>query len=338
MKAFVATQLGKTANPQIQDMPMPVLGDHDVVIKVIATSINPLDLKILKGDINVLVPYQKQTPLILGNDVAGVIEQIGAKVTKFKVGDAVYSRPNHQRIGTFAEYIAITEQDVALKPSNISMAEAASIPLVGLTAWQVLVELGKVKAGQKVLIHAGSGGVGTIAIQLAKQLGAYVATTASAKNTAWLESLGADKVIDYKTQDFAEMLTDYDLILDSQGGDTLAKSVKSLKNGGRLISLAGPPNPEFAQTFGASWLVKMASHVLSYQIRQAVAKKNASYQFMFMHADGKQLDELTKLIEQSKIKPFIDKTFDFSQIQQALDYVAQGCSKGKVVVEINQSL
>lgn len=333
MKAFVATQLGKTAKAQIQDMPMPVLGDNDVLIKVVATSINPLDLKILKGEINVLVPYQKQTPLILGNDVAGVAEQVGRNVRKFKIGDEVYSRPNHYRIGTFAEYIAIAEQDVALKPNNISMAEAASIPLVGLTAWQVLVELGKVKAGQKVLIHAGSGGVGTIAIQLAKQLGAYVATTASAKNGAWLESLGADVVIDYKTQDFSEILTDYDLILDSQGGDTLAKSVKSLKNNGQLISLAGPPNPEFAQAFGANWLAKMASYMLSYRIRQAVGKKNASYQFIFMHADGTQLDELTQLIEQGKIKPIIDKTFDFSQIQQALDYVVQGRSKGKVVVE-----
>lgn len=336
MKAFIAQTLGKTAKGNLQDVAMPNVGDHDVLINVKATSVNPLDLKILHGDINVLVPYHKQTPLILGNDVAGIVTQVGRHITKFKVGDSVYSRPHQNRIGTFAEYIAVAEPDVALTPHNLSMTESASLPLVGLTAWQALVEIGNLQAGQKVLIHAGSGGVGTIAIQLAKQLGAYVATTASQKNADWLKSLGADEVIDYKAQDFSDVLTDYDIILDTQGGDTLLKSVKSLKTGGRLISLAGPPNPEFAKDFGASWLVRTASHLLSYRIRQAVAKKHATYHFMFMHADGTQLAQLTKLIEQGKIKPMLDKTFDFNQIQQALDYVATGRSKGKIVMRVNE--
>lgn len=336
MKAFMVDNLGKNAKGSIQETSKPILGEYDMLVKVMASSINPLDLKILHGELKLLIPYK--TPLILGNDVAGVIEQVGTKVTQFKVGDEIYSRPNQNRIGTFADYIAIHEQEIALKPNNLTMTEAASIPLVGLTAWQVLVELGNVQAGQKVLIHAGAGGVGTIAIQLAKQLGAYVATTASAKNSAWLTSLGADKVIDYRTQDFSEVLQDYDLILDTQGGETLEKSVKSLKKGGKLISLAGPPNPEFAKEFGASFIVKTASHLLSYKIRQAVAKKSASYTFLFMHADGDQLSQLTNLIEQGKIVANIDKVFDFKDIQQALDYVEKGHSKGKVVINIGDSL
>lgn len=332
MKAYVLNELKKDAQGTIQDVPMPAVGDFDVLVKVYAASINPLDLKIQHGDLKMLVPYH--TPLILGNDMAGKVEQVGAKVTKFKVGDAVYSRPDKDRIGTFADYIAIHENDVALKPTNLSMLEAAAMPLVSLTAWQVLVEKGNLHAGQKVLIHAGSGGVGSVAIQLAKHLGAYVATTSSSKSADKLKSLGADEVIDYKTQDFSEILKDYDLILDTQGGETLEKSVKSLKQGGVIISLAGPPNPEFTKEFHANLIVKTASYLLSHKIRTEVRKKSASYTFIFMHADGQQLAHITQLIEQGKLVPVIDRVFDFKDIDQALAYVDKGQAKGKVVVEI----
>src|SRR5437660_11878893 len=221
-------------------MPEPEVRDDDVLVQVRAASLNQLDSKIRDGEFKFILPYR--LPLILGNDVAGVVVRVGRKVRRFKPGDEVYARPHQDRIGTFAEFIAMNEADIALKPKNLTMEEAASLPLVGLTAWQVLVERAKLKQGQKVLIHAGSGGVGTFAIQLAKHLGAIVATTTSTANLEWVKRLGADIVIDYRKDDFEKILHDYDVVLNSLGAETLEKSLRVLKPGGKLISISGPPD------------------------------------------------------------------------------------------------
>lgn len=239
MRAFVVTKYKEPL--QEADVPEPTVGEHDVLVRVEAAGLNPLDEKIRAGEFKQVLPYK--LPLILGNDVAGTVISVGAAVRGFRPGDEVYARPHQDRIGTFAERIAVAEDDLALKPASINMDEAGSLPLAALTAWQALVERGKVRPGQKVLIHAGAGGVGSIAIQLAAHLGAHVATTASGSNADFVRALGADTVIDYRTQDFEQLLTGYDLVLDSIGGETLAKSLRVLKPGGKAIGISGPRTP-----------------------------------------------------------------------------------------------
>ena len=331
MKAFVIEKYRKKGQLKLVDVAEPGLGDHDVLVEIHATSVNPLDPKIRDGEFKLILPFK--LPLILGNDVAGVVVQTGAQVKAFKPGDAVYARPDALRIGTFAERIAMNESDVALKPSNLTMEEAATIPLIGLTAWQVLVEKGKLKQGQKVLIHAGSGGVGTFAIQLAKHLGASVAVTTSSANIDLVKSLGADVVIDYKTQDFSDLLQGYDLVLNSLGNDVLTKSLKVLKPGGRLISISGPPDPDFAKMSGAPWPVRQVVRLLSAGIRRKAKAKGISYAFVFMRADGRQLSEITKLIEAGTIRPVVDRVFPFDQTNNAMAYVETGRAKGKVAIK-----
>lgn len=333
MKAFFIDRYGKQ-NGVIGEFRDPEVGAHDVLVRVHATSVNPLDSKIKTGGVKLILPYT--LPLILGNDLAGVVIRTGAAVKQFKTGDEVYARPPEARIGTFAELIAVDENALALKPSNLNMAEAAAIPLAGLTAWQALVETAQLKKNQKVLIHAGSGGVGTLAIQLAKHLGAFVATTTSTSNVEWVKALGADVVIDYKHQDFQNELRDFDVVLNSLGADVLAKSVKVLKPGGQLISLSGPPTEEFARARGMPWVVRQAMRLLSSGIRRKAGNRGVRYTFLFMHADGMQLRKITSLIEAGVLKPVIDRSFTFELTTQALQYVEQGRARGKVVVTIEQ--
>ncbi len=271
----------------------------------------------------------------MGHDLAGVVTKVGSKVSKFKVGDEVYSRPADHRIGAFAELIAINEKDVAKKPKNISMEEAASIPLVGLTAWQALIEKANLKKGQKVFIQAGSGGVGTFAIQLAKHLGATVATTTSAANIDLVKSLGADVVIDYRKDDFETILKDYDVVLNSQDTKTLKKSLRILKPNGQVISISGPPDPEFGQEISANWFLKIVLKVLSAGIRKKAKRLGVNFSFLFMRAEGEQLSQITKLIESGVVKPVMDKVFPFEQMNEAMSYVEAGRAKGKVVVKVN---
>ena len=332
MKAFVIQKYGKKGILQLTDIPVPILKEDEVLVEIHAAGLNLLDAKIKSGEFKLILPYK--LPLILGHDVAGTITQVGTKVTQFKVGDEIYARVADFSIGTFAEYIAIKEDDVALKPDNITMEEAASVPLVALTAWQSLVEKANLKKGQKVFIQAGSGGVGTIAIQLARHLGATVATTASEKSFAMLKELGADVLIDYKKEDFEVILKDYDVVLNSQDTKTLEKSLRILKPGGKAISISGPPTPDFAKAIGARWFVKIAVSLLSYGIRKRAKKNDVDYSFLFMRADGKQLQEVSKLIKQNVIRPVVDKVFLFDQINEALEYVEAGRAKGKVVVKI----
>ncbi|UOB24387.1 NADP-dependent oxidoreductase [Pseudomonas orientalis] len=331
MKAFFIDRYGKQ-DGRIGQVPDPAVGVHDVLIQVHAASVNPLDSKISTGEFKLILPYR--FPLILGNDLAGVVVRTGAAVTRFKPGDEVYARPPESRIGTFAELIAVNENALAFKSANLSMAEAAAMPLAALTAWQVLVETAQVKRGQKVLIHAGSGGVGTLAIQLAKHLGAFVATTTSTANVEWVKALGADVVIDYKQQDFASELRDFDVVLNSLGSDVLEKSLKVLKPGGQLISLSGPPTAQFAQAQGLSWVLGQVMRLLSSGIRRKARKRGVSYAFLFMHADGRQLQHVTALIEAGVIKPVIDRSFPFESTAEALRYVDQGRAKGKVTITL----
>ncbi|AOZ98293.1 NADP-dependent oxidoreductase [Flavobacterium commune] len=332
MKAFVINKYSKKEGLQFANVAIPEVKEHDVLVEVHASGLNLLDSKIKSGEFKLILPYK--LPLILGHDVAGVITKVGKNVTKYKVGDAVYARVADFRIGTLAEFIAVDEKDVALKPKNISIEEAASIPLVALTAWQALVETAKLQKGQKVFIQAGSGGVGTIAIQLAKHLGATVATTASEKSFEMLKNLGADVLIDYKTQDFENILKEYDLVLNSQDATTLEKSLRIVKPGGKVISISGPPTADFAKAIGAPWFVKIILSLLSSGIRKKAAKLGVNYSFLFMKADGAQLSQITSLIESGAIKPVLDKTFPFEQTNDALAYVESGRAKGKVVVRV----
>ncbi|GEL11593.1 alcohol dehydrogenase [Flavobacterium glycines] len=332
MKAFIINKYSKKGSLQLTNVAISEVKINDVLVEVHASGLNLLDSKIKSGEFKLILPYK--FPLILGHDVAGVITKVGKNVTKFKVGDEVYARVADFRIGTLAEFIAIDEKDVALKPKNISMEEAASIPLVALTAWQALVERAKLKKEQKVFVQAGSGGVGTIAIQLAKHLGATVATTASEKSFTMLKNLGADILIDYKTQDFESILRNYDLVLNSQDTNTLEKSLRILKPGGKVISISGPPTPDFAKAIGAPWFVKVILSLISSGIRKKAAKLGVNYSFLFMRADGEQLSQITSLIESGVIIPVLDKTFAFEQTNDALAYIESGRAKGKVVVRV----
>lgn len=332
MKAFVVEKYKKKGPLRLTDRPEPDVRENDVLVEIHATAVNLLDSKIRDGEFKLILPYRP--PFILGHDVAGTVVRAGSKVKRFKVGDNVYARPRDHRIGTFAELIAIDEADVALKPANISMEEAASLPLVGLTAWQALVEVGKVKPGQRVFIQAGSGGVGTFAIQLAKHLGATVATTTSAKNMEMVKSLGADVVIDYKTQDFEKILSGYDLVLNSQDPDTLEKSLRVVKPGGLLISISGPPDPAFAKALGLNPFLKLVLRLLSRGVRSKARKLGINYSFLFMRADGQQLGEITRLIESGAVRPVVDKVFPFEKTGDALVYVETGRAKGKVAITV----
>ncbi|MBY5832269.1 NADP-dependent oxidoreductase [Rhizobium ruizarguesonis] len=332
MKAFVVDKYKKKGALRLANLPEPELQDNDLLVRIQATAVNLLDSKVRDGEFKLILPYRP--PFILGHDVAGTVVKIGPGVRRFKVGDEVYARPRDHRIGTFAEFIAVDEADVALKPNNLSMTEAASIPLVGLTAWQALVEVGKVKPGQKVFIQAGSGGVGTFAIQLAKHFGATVATTTSAGNAELARSLGADVVIDYKTQDFEKVLSGYDLVLNSQDPKTLEKSLGVLKPGGQLISISGPPDPAFAGELGLNLFLKLVLRLLSRGVRKKAKRLGIRYSFLFMRAEGQQLGQITALIESGAIRPVVDKVFPFEKTGDALAYVETGRARGKVVITV----
>jgi len=308
----------------------PVVGERDVLVRVTASGVNQLDEKIRTGEFRAILPYK--TPVVLGHDVAGTVIRTGATVRTFKPGDQVYARPRDHRVGTFAERIAIDEADLALAPTTICAVESASLPLVALTAWQALVERGNVQPGQKVLIHAGSGGVGTIAIQLAKHLGAHVATTASASNAGFVRDLGADVVIDYRTQDFEAELSGYDLVLDSLGGENLEKSLRILRPGGKAIGISGPPDPAFARAAGLNPLLRPAIAALSGKIRRQAKKLGVTYEFLLMRASGDQLRSIAALVDGGVLRPVVGKTFAFDETPQALAALAAGGVRGKVVV------
>jgi NADPH:quinone reductase-like Zn-dependent oxidoreductase len=328
MRAFVVAKYKELLREA--DVPEPVVGAHDVLVRVEAAGLNPLDEKIRAGEFKQVLPYK--LPLIPGNDVAGTVIRVGAGVRGFKPGDEVYARPGQDRIGTFAERIAVAEGDLALKPASISMHEAGSLPPVALTAWQALVERGRVRPGQKVLIHAGAGGVGSVAIQLAKHLGASVATTASGPDADFVRELGADTVIDYRTRDFDQRLAGYDLVLDSLGGENLEKSLRVLGPGGKAIGIAGPPDPAYAREAGLNPLLRLVVAGLSGKIRRQAKKLGVTYEFLFVRASGDQLRQITALVDQGVLRPVVGRVFGLDQTPQALQSLSRGGIRGKAVI------
>jgi alcohol dehydrogenase len=328
MRAFIVSRYKGPLQPA--DVPEPLVGEHDVLVQVQAAGLNLLDEKIRTGEFRRILPYR--LPLILGNDVAGTVIDVGTKVQRFTLGDQVYARPDKDRIGTFAERIAVAEADLALKPASISLEEAGSLPLVALTAWQALVERGDLQPGQRVLVHAGAGGVGTIAIQLAKHLGATVATTVSAGNVDFVRELGADVVIDYRSQDFERLLDGYDLVLDSVGGKNLEKSLRVLRPGGKAIGIAGPPDSAFARELGANPMLRLVMTALSSGIRRKARRLGVTYEFLFMRASGDQLRHITDLVDLGVLRPVVGRVFDFDQTVQAVQSLERGGIRGKAVI------
>lgn len=328
MKAYVVERYKRPM--RAGDTAEPHIGDHDVLVEIRAAGVNMLDAKLRDGEFKLVLPYKP--PFALGHDLAGIVTRVGPAVTRFSTGDEVYGRVRDGRIGTFAERIAAHEDDLALKPASLTMAEAASVPLVALTAWQALAERARLRPGQQLLVHAGSGGVGTYAIQLAKHLGATVATTTGTSNVEWVRALGADLVIDYRTQDFDTLVHDYDVVLDSLGGETLARSLRVLKPGGIAIGIAGPPDPAFAREQGLGLPLRLAMTLLSLKTRRAAHRHGARYSFLFMHASGAQLETITKLIDTSALRPIVDRTYPFDEAPDALAHVESGRAKGKVVI------
>jgi len=332
VKAFTIDRYGSADRVRSTEVPEPDMRDDDVLIEIHAAGVNPLDSKIRDGEFKLILPYR--LPLILGNELAGLVVRVGSRVQRFKPGDEVYARPAKDRIGTFAQFIAVSEEDVAPKPKSLTMEEAASIPLVGLTAWQALIEIAKLKKGQKVLIHAGSGGVGTFAIQLAKHVGATVATTTSTANIDLVKRLGADIVIDYKKDAFEEVLRDYDVVLNSLDAETLKKSLLVLRPGGKLISISGPPDPEFARQLGLGRMLELVMRLLSFRIRRQAKRSQVDYSFLFMRASGDQLRQIGSLIDAGAIRPVLDRVFPFESTKEAMAHVETGRAKGKVVVKV----
>ncbi|PFP12632.1 NADPH:quinone reductase [Priestia megaterium] len=331
MRAMVIDRYGKLPM-HLAEMPTPEIGEYEVLAEIHAASINPIDFKIRDGKVRLLVKYKM--PLILGNDFSGVVAKVGAKVTRFKAGDEIYARPRKSKIGTFAEYIAIHEDDIALKPKNLSFEEAASIPLVGLTSYQALTDILQLKKGQKILIQAGAGGVGTFAIQLAKLMGATVATTASEAGANLVKSLGADEIINYKTEKFEEILKNYDAVFDTLGDEILEKSFGIIKDGGKLVSVSGLPNARFGKEYGSGFFKTLLFSAASHKLTGLEKKHNVQYTFLFMKPSGEQLRIIANFIETGKIKPIIDKVFSFKDAQKAMEYAESGRVKGKIILKI----
>ena len=331
MKAMVIDKYGKVPM-RLAEVPTPEIGEYEVLAEIHAASINPVDFKIRDGKVKLLVKYKM--PLILGNDFSGVVAKVGAKVTRFKAGDEIYARPRKSKIGTFAEYIAIHEDDIALKPKNLSFEEAASIPLVGLTTYQALIDILQLQKGQKILIHAGAGGVGTFAIQLAKLMGAIVATTASEAGTNLVKSLGADEIINYRTEKFEEILENYDAVFDTLGGEILEKSFKVIKNEGKIVSVSGLPNARFGKEYGSGFFKTLLFSIASHKLTVLEKKHNVQYSFLFMKPSGDQLRKIANFIETGKIKPIIDRVFAFEDAQKAMEYAESGRAKGKIILKI----
>ncbi|MCR6786607.1 MULTISPECIES: NADP-dependent oxidoreductase [Bacillus cereus group] len=331
MKAMIIDRYGKVPM-RMAEVPTPEINEYEVLAEIHAASINPIDFKIRDGKVKMLLKYEM--PLILGNDFSGVITKVGSKVTRFKVGDEIYARPRKNKIGTLAEYIAIHEDDIALKPKNLSFEEAASIPLVGLTSYQALHDIMQLQKGQKILIHAGSGGVGTFAIQLAKIMGAIVTTTASEAGANLVTSLGADEIINYKTEKFEDILQNYDAVFDTIGGATLEKSFNIIKSGGNIVSVSGMPNARFGKEFGSGFFKTLLFSLASKKLTALEKKHNAQYSFLFMKPSGDQLRTIANYIEAGKIKPVIDRVFPFEDAQKAMEYSESGRAKGKIIVKI----
>ena len=333
MQALTFKRYGKSPDVGFRAVPRPIeLKADEILVQVHAAGLNPIDNMILTGMFKPVLQFQ--LPATIGSDLAGVVTQVGSQVTRFKVGDAVFASIFDTGQGALAEFAVVPQSAAALKPANLDFVEAASIPMVGLTSWQALKERADIQSGQKVFIPAGSGGIGTFAIQLAKYFGATVATTTSSKNLALVKSLGADEVIDYTSEEFDHLLKGYDLVLGTVRGDAIQKSIGILKPGSKIVSLVGPLDKAFAEARRLNFILKFVFGLMSRKIIALAQKRFVSYSFLFVRPDGQQLSDISTLLETEQIKPVIDKIYSFEQAKEALDYLAQGRAKGKVVIKI----
>ena len=332
MKALTFKRYGKSPDIGFAEVPRPTLKAHELLVRVHAASVNPIDNMIPTGLFKAVVRFE--LPATLGSDLAGVVVEVGSRVTRFKVGDEVFANIFDQGTGAIAEFAPVPESAAALKPANLDFVQAASIPMVGLTSWQALRERVNLHAGQKVFIPAGSGGIGTFAIQLAKLSGAQVGTTTSTGNVELVRTLGADEVVDYKKQDFETVLRGYDAVLGTVRGDSIEKAIGILKPRGKIVSLVGPLDVAFARARRLNFILTFVFALMSRKIMRLAKKQNVDYSFLFARPDGDQLAQIGRLLETQRIRPVIDKVFPFEQAREALDYLALGRAKGKVVVKM----
>lgn len=332
MKALQITGYGDVKNNLVfSEVEKPTIKDNQVLIEIHSASVNPIDYKIIEG---LLKQIRKLTfPCPIGFDVAGIVVERGSNVTNLKVGDEVYSRVPSESPGTFAEYIAVDSDVVCLKPSNLNFSESASLPLVGLTTIQSF-DKASLKSGNKVLIHAGSGGIGTFAIQYAKSKGAYVYTTTSTKNVEWVKELGADRVIDYKTENYLNIVNNIDIVYETLGGNYTIDAFKVIKNGGKVVSLVGDVDKETARELKLNGVFRFMLALKRMKITKQIKHKSAYYKLILMNSNGTQLNEIKKLVEDKLIKPVIDKEFSFSESIDALLYQKSGRAKGKIIIKI----
>jgi len=334
MKALVLKSYGGLDKVEFADISRPAINPDEILVQVLAAGLNPIDYMIPKGMFKPIMPLQ--LPHTVGSDLAGIVVETGSRVTRFKVGDAVFASIFDLPGGSLAEFASVPEYAAALKPANLDFVQAASIPMVGLTSWQALHERMQLRPGQKVFIPAGSGGIGTFAIQLAKHLGATVGTTTSSVNVDLVRSLGADVVVDYKRRQVEQVLQGYDAVLGTIRGDALEKSLAILQPGSKVVSLIGPPDAAFARARGMSFFMKIVFGLLSAKIIRRAKKLDASYSFLFLRPDGRQLAQIGDLLATGRIRPVIDKVFAFEQAKDGLAYLEQGRAKGKVVVQMKQ--
>lgn len=315
------------------ETPTPAIGDNDLLVKVAAASINPIDFKLIRGDLRKI---QKLTfPVALGFDACGTVVAVGTKVSRFKQGDRVYTRAPRQRMGAFAEYMAIAEEHTAMAPASLSAMEAASIPLVGLTTVQALIDRARARPGQSILIHAGSGGLGSFAIQYARNvLDLKVSATTSSKNADWVRELGADKVYPYDIDDYRQTPTRYDIVFDTLGGNTTKDSFEVLKPGGTVVSVAGPPDRQFAKQVDTGPILAAVMWCMSLPVYSKAKKKRAAYFRFLTESNGGQLDVIKDVLESGKVKPVIDHVYPFNQAIEAIEYSAQGRAKGKIIIQL----
>jgi NADPH:quinone reductase-like Zn-dependent oxidoreductase len=332
MKALTFKRYGKSPDIGISDVSRPTLKPNELLVQVHAAGVNPIDNIIPSGIFKPVLRFR--LPATLGSDLAGVVTEVGSSVTRFKPGDAVFASIFDMGTGSIAEFAVVPESAAAMKPANLDFVQAASIPMVGLTSWQALKERAILRAGQKVFIPAGSGGIGTFAIQLAKHLGAKVGTSTSTGNVELVSSLGADEVVDYKKQEFEKVLHGYDAVLGTVRGDALEKTVDILKPGGTMVSLVGPLDAAFARARRLNFLLTFVFGLMSRKIIRLAKKRDVAYSFLFVRPDGDQLARIGELLEGGHIRPVIDKVFPFDQAKEALEYLAQGRSRGKVVVKM----
>ncbi|TCG00803.1 NADPH:quinone oxidoreductase [Paraburkholderia strydomiana] len=332
MKALTFKRYGKTPEIGFAEVPRPTLKPDELLVQVHAAGLNPIDNMIPSGTFKPVLKFE--LPATLGSDIAGVVTEVGSNVTRFKPGDAIFASLFDLGRGSIAEFAAVPESVAASKPVNLDFVQAAAVPMVGLTSWQALKERAHLQAGQKVFIPAGSGGIGTFAIQLAKHFGARVGTTTSTGNVQLVTSLGADEVVDYKKQEFEKVLDGYDVVLGTIRGDAIEKSIGILKPGSKIVSLIGPLDAAFARARRLNFILRLVFGLMSRKIKRLAKRRDVAYSFLFMRPDGPQLSEIGELLKSEQVRPVIDKVFPFEQAKEALEYLAQGRAKGKVVVRM----